>query len=254
MKTRLGIMAYLILIMLLVLTVNVQAVEGSWSSSGNVIYYNDGNVGVGTSSPRNKFDVMGDAVIGRSDGSLFVIQTPATETRLYTSGGKPIVFPQGNIGIGTTVPQNKLHVEGDVIFGRSGGTNLYFQTPTTDARIYAQGGKPILFPQGNIGIGTYSPTHRLSVNGTIKAKEIIVSNSGWADYVFEDDYKLMSIKDLDAYIKTHKHLPNIPNATEVEENGVQLGEVQRLQLEKIEELTLYIIELEKRVEQLEAKL
>ncbi|SJZ68563.1 hypothetical protein [Sediminibacterium ginsengisoli] len=104
---------------------------------------------------------------------------------------------------------------------------------------------------GKIGIGTNSPAERLSVegninaNGNIKTKKLIVTQSGWSDYVFDKDYALRSIDSLEKFILENKHLPEIPSAKEVAENGVNVGENQALLLKKIEELTLYIIEIKK---------
>lgn len=99
---------------------------------------------------------------------------------------------------------------------------------------------------GNIGMGTMNPTHKLAVNGTIQAKEII-GKTGWSDFVFEKDYKLRSLSQVDAFVKENKHLPEIPSAKEVEENGVGVGKVESLLLMKVEELTLYLIEQDKRL-------
>lgn len=161
----------------------------------------------------------------------------------------------GFVGIGTSNPLSNLHVAGDAMFSRPGGSILYIQTPASDARIYAPG-KNILFPEGNIGIGTYNPTRKLSVNGTILTKEVIVStaSSYWPDYVFEKDYNLMSLSDLTKYIQENKHLPDISSASEIEKDGIPVGEMQKKQMAKIEELTLYIIQLEKRISDLEAKI
>ncbi|MEP0986842.1 hypothetical protein [Ekhidna sp.] len=97
--------------------------------------------------------------------------------------------------------------------------------------------------QGNVGIGTTSPSHKLEVNGTIRSKEVKVEAANWPDYVFEPDYDLRSLEETAAYIKSNKHLPEIPSAKEMEANGVQLGEMNMLLLKKIEELTLYQIEM-----------
>jgi hypothetical protein len=98
---------------------------------------------------------------------------------------------------------------------------------------------------GNVGIGTTSPSERLSVNGKISAKKIIVTQLGWSDYVFDKKYKLRSLFSLENFIKENKHLPEVPTAKEVEEKGISVGDNQALLLKKIEELTLYVIKLDK---------
>jgi hypothetical protein len=103
----------------------------------------------------------------------------------------------------------------------------------------------------NVGIGTTSPTEKLSVNGNIRSRKIIVTQNGWADYVFNDGYRLRPLVQVENFIKENKHLPEIPTAKEVEKNGVDVGETQSLLLKKIEELTLYVIEQDKRIEKLE---
>lgn len=105
---------------------------------------------------------------------------------------------------------------------------------------------------GNIGIGTLSPTHKLAVNGAIRAKEVIV-DTGWADDVFAPGYALMSLKQTEAHITKQGHLPGIPSAANVEAHGVSLGETQAALLRKVEELTLHIIAQEKRIEKLESE-
>jgi hypothetical protein len=102
----------------------------------------------------------------------------------------------------------------------------------------------------NVGIGTVNPTHKLSVNGGIRAKEVVV-NTGWSDFVFDDDYDLMSLPKLEKYILSNNHLPDIPDAAEVEKNGISLGDMDAKLLQKIEELSLYLIELNKKVENLQ---
>jgi chitodextrinase len=107
------------------------------------------------------------------------------------------------------------------------------------------------YASGNVGIGTMpSNTYRMSVNGSIRSKEIIVE-TGWSDFVFEDDYNLASLEEVEAYIIKHRHLKDIPSAVEVEKNGISLGNMNKLLLMKIEELTLYIIEANKNIKSLE---
>ncbi|MCT4602043.1 MAG: hypothetical protein N4A59_03930 [Marinifilum sp.] len=104
---------------------------------------------------------------------------------------------------------------------------------------------------GNLGIKTTSSSEfPLAVNGKIRAKEVKVE-SDWADFVFKDDYQLMQLSDLEEFIQENGHLPKIPTEKEVEENGVSLGKMNSKLLQKIEELTLYMIEVNQRMELLE---
>ena len=107
----------------------------------------------------------------------------------------------------------------------------------------------ILFFQdrNNIGIGTTTPREKLEVAGTIRATEIKVM-AQTADFVFEDDYELRSLEEVEAFINDNGHLPDIPSAAEMEEDGIGLAEMNKLLLQKIEELTLYMIELKKEIE------
>lgn len=92
--------------------------------------------------------------------------------------------------------------------------------------------------------------YKLSVDGLIVAKEYVATISNWADYVFEDDYNLLSINDLKLFIEKNKHLPNIPTESEIVDDGLEISNVMKMQMEKIEELTLYVIELNKQLNSL----
>jgi hypothetical protein len=88
--------------------------------------------------------------------------------------------------------------------------------------------------------------YKLAVSGKIITTEIVVKATGqWPDYVFESDYELLPLHQLERYVRQNKHLPNVPTAKEVENNGVALGEFNATLLKKVEELTLYMIELKK---------
>lgn len=132
-------------------------------------------------------------------------------------------------------------------------------TPTDEVLSLANGDLNVrvshqLFVADKIGIGTENTgSNKLSVNGTIRAKEIKVEATPWPDYVFNSSYQLPNLKDTEQFIRENKHLPEIPSATEVEKEGVNLGEMNAKLLKKIEELTLYLIEKDKQVDALEKR-
>ncbi len=101
-----------------------------------------------------------------------------------------------------------------------------------------------------MGIGKKEPKDRLEVNGQIHAKSVKVDIKEWADTVFEDGYDLSRLREIETYIQKNGHLPEIPSAAEVEQNGIELGAMNALLLKKIEELTLHLIEKEKQIDQL----
>jgi hypothetical protein len=123
------------------------------------------------------------------------------------------------------------------------GGHLYF--------IAANSTSPVVsfHSNGNVGIGTTGSSHKLDVNGTIRAKEVKVE-TGWADFVFADDYKLPSLNEVKSHINENQHLPGMPTEAEVKENGVNLGEMQTKLLQKIEELTLYTIQQQEMIDEL----
>ena len=105
-----------------------------------------------------------------------------------------------------------------------------------------------LSQSGNLGIGTLDTgIHRLAVEGSIGAREIKVLPSGWSDYVFNKEYSLPTLEEVELYINQFGHLKDIPSAKDVEENGILLGKMDSKLLLKIEELTLYIIEQNKKI-------
>ncbi|MCG2617754.1 hypothetical protein LZZ85_25860 [Terrimonas sp. NA20] len=113
---------------------------------------------------------------------------------------------------------------------------------------------------GNVGIGVTNPAYKLTVDGTISGRKVRVTQESWADFVFEDNYKLPSLEDVREFIRKNKHLPEVPSEKEVRENGVDLGGMDAILLRKIEELTLYLIEIKEenkklndRLKQLEEK-
>jgi hypothetical protein len=205
-----------ILILLVHASVNAQ-----WVTSGTSIYYNRGNVGVGTTAPNHQFSVFGTGALAQMN--IFNTRAGSGQTaglRLHTPSGWNVML--------RTVQDIAWLELSDV---NGGWVHRW------NAGDY--------FTKGRIGVGTTNlGTYMLSVNGGIRAKEIVVE-SGWADFVFDDKYKLRSLAEIEAFIKQNKHLPEIPSAKEVKKNGVNLGDMESKLLMKIEELTLYLISLQK---------
>ncbi len=152
------------------------------------------------------------------------------------------------VGTHTLSVGGTLHATGIYVNGQS----------ITDAgfEFWTKAGNNVWNNTGNVGIGTNLANnphnYKLAVKGKLGAHEVQIENNSltWSDFVFYDDYELMSLQEVERFIKTHKHLPGIPSEKEVKENGILLGEMNAKLLQKIEELTLYVIELQKEVEAL----
>lgn len=174
------------------------------------VYYSGGNVGIGTGNPGRNLSIAGSGATG--------IQLFSTTAPPNTGAWALIAAAAGGF-----ILQNDQN--SSQLFSISPGSGFYF------------GG-------GNVGIGTANPQYLLSVNGTIGTKDVIVTNTGWSDYVFRPGYRLRPLSEVRAYIEAHHNLPDIPSEAEVKEKGVSVGELQAKLLAKIEELTLHMIQAE----------
>jgi hypothetical protein len=163
----------------------------------------------------------------------------------FTYNGGDILF-----GIHSTGGQASLQIDGAFIQAEVGKTNTYAGASQFN-NIVNFPGSGTWNTSGSVGIGTTTPDQKLTVKGKIHAEEVIVDLSvPVADYVFAKDYDLMSLHKVEQYVQQNSHLPDVPSAAEIKEQGLSMGEMQNKLLKKIEEQTLYIIALNKQIEQL----
>ncbi|WP_203258190.1 fibronectin type III domain-containing protein [Hyunsoonleella ulvae] len=298
---------------------NNQAASGYWSLENQDVYYNTGNVGIGTDTPQYSLDVNGtgrysdNLVIGNPDGARTEININ-TNHKIYAPTNNKTVDIDGNwhgggyVGVyradngkyavtmtsrsdqghlnnsvviqefrNDNAESNAIKLSSAIFEGETTATN-FIHMPKEKSTIvigdYGDYKKNLgyglinkhktsfendvhIINNGKLAIGAefsaIPSDYQLAVAGKIISEEVKVKlQSVWPDYVFDKTYKLPTLKELQDYIKQQGHLPNIPSAKEVEENGVLIGEMNAKLLEKIEELTLYIIQQENKLKQQEA--
>lgn len=186
-----------------------------------------GNVGIGTLQPENNEGWQKVLQIYGNEHSKIMMSTNTVSSGLYSHNLGFYDAPAGGI-VGTS-------------------TNHCFSIITNKTS------RVTVTPNGNVGIGTISPTERLSVNGNIRTQKVIVTESGWPDYVFNSSYQLPPLESVSIFIKENKHLPGMTSAVIIEKEGLDVGEIVKQQQQKIEELMLYIIEMKKEIEMIKAK-
>lgn len=165
------------------------------------------------------FDLAGNSTVG---GNATVIGNENVNGNSIVGGDAEV---DGNLGVGIAASSFRLDVNGESNFRQ----------------------------RVKIGANNFATDYLLSVGGGVMAEEVRVQLQPWADYVFEKNYPLMPLSEVEKFVEKEKHLPGIATANEVETNGLNLGEMQNAQMEKIEEIFLHLIDLEKRVNALEAQ-
>jgi hypothetical protein len=270
----------------------------------------EGNVGIGTFAPGEKLDVNGkiktkQLQITENYNAGFLLLSDASGNAIWTnpesitnigpwSRQGDNVFVEGfkKVGIGTSQPQEALHVNGNILLGNNGNIkghrtgwewfNIFAGSDENDAYISMhsrlnQAGSIKLYCKGeegriefhneniqvmsiradnNVYFGDPDPekSSNLYVNGQIRANLVRVNTDTWSDYVFAPDYNLRPLHELSSFITKNGHLPDIPAEAEVLENGIDLGEMNGLLLKKIEELTLYLLEQDSKINILQTEL
>jgi hypothetical protein len=221
---------------------------GFWQTiGGDNIFHDFGNVGIGTNNPQDLLQV-GNGYTSMISGSL-------NGSSALNFGTSYIGFNAArNISGNWNSNGDGAHNGGSAIFSTVFGEMYFASIPSsgtdsqtkTDAEVLA-GTKLYISPNGDIAIGTLNTNgYKLSVNGNMRAKDIIVK-TGWSDFVFEDDYVRMNVLEKEAFYKKEKHLPNITSGKEIETNGLQVGETMNGMMQNIEENTLDIADLYKRM-------
>lgn len=234
---------------------------GSSTSSGGVSggisrFYirGDGNVGIGTTNPQSKMYMVTSGV-GNTLGDR--INILSTETNVGNNTSMINLYSYRNVN-GTDWLSASTRLQ-----QRIDGTDMGFLEfnppgmPWGLALGTNNSGRLYIDNNGNVGIGTLNindNSFALFVEKGIRTRRVKVDQTGWPDYVFHPTYKLPSLKDLENYIKQNNHLPDVPSENEVENGGLDLGENQALLLKKIEELTLYIIDQDNKMQKQEKEL
>lgn len=292
------------------------AVIVSFGSRAQNVYPSSGYVGIGTTTPGFKLDIINESGVPQNLFRVKVNGAPTDEFKIINAtgvsgqfipaitgyhdsdnreviglmgvagisndvGSNPVVFfdarhsggaisnrplfgwdsygnrkmtlsASGNLGIGlaSSLP-SRLNLEAatggeQIRMSRGTGVVRFAQDYNKDALYLFNGNASLTYmcwkENGNVGVGTQNPDAKLAVKGTVHAEEVKVDLSvPGPDYVFEEDYQLQSLEEIESYVKANKHLPDVPSASEMEAEGIKVGEMNMILLRKVEELTLHLI-------------
>ncbi|MFY7908334.1 MAG: hypothetical protein ACOVO2_02220 [Emticicia sp.] len=233
------------------------------SNATDIMTVSETGVGIGTITPSTGLQVAGTS----SNQTEININAPnsAISTLSFSRAGGSLAAPTAtpnayNLGWinfngynGTSFQTSSAIRSLTTELWNSAGRGSYLSFHTTNAGSTSMSERLRIDDNGNVGIGTTTPDNKLDVLGIIRANEVIVE-TGWADYVFQKDYKLKPLSEVEAFIKENKHLPSVPSAAKIQEKGAHVAELMTKMMEKIEELTLYSIDQKKEIDELKRRL
>jgi hypothetical protein len=211
-------------------------------NSGGHSFFN-GNVGIGTQTPGDKLEISGRLRVSTNTSDYGLSYHTSDQPETGYNAVWPDQFERAWIF------KSNAYMDG---YGAGGGGFQFWTYDKNDGGTWGSfsGGLKqamVIRRNGNIGVGTALPDAKLTVKGDIHTREVRVDMTGAVgpDYVFEKNYSLLPLSQLESYINQNKHLPEVSSAKEMEENGLNLKEMNLILLKKVEELTLHLIEMKK---------
>jgi hypothetical protein len=228
----------------------------SWTDAfyvcgANTSAANHGFIGIGTTSPTARLHVHEDAALPQATNSYQLINRISGRGHNHFMQSNWLVRDEGNTTQWWTARlHDGISIDGSYLTPRSDTRTWWERDPMDNIQSWGNGNQTYLtINQGNVGIGTTTPDYKLTVDGGVKCEEVkveIFTGTG-PDYVFEKNYNLLSLSELETFINQNKHLPEVPSAKEMEAEGLNLKEMNLILLKKVEELTLHLIDQNRKI-------